>query len=119
MTELIQLATEEAEPRAEGGVFAKVDGAYALIEDTQAARALRAQRLNSLVDLVSSSSKVLGCQELAAVDPQKRGVLIEAFGNCGAESMVLASKPGHVLWTDDFTMARFAHQEFGVRNVWT
>ena len=37
----------------------------------------------------------------------------------GAEALVLASDPDHILWTDDLIQAHIAAQEYGVRRVWT
>ena len=37
----------------------------------------------------------------------------------GAEALVLASDPDHILWTDDLIQAHLAAQEYGVRRVWT
>src|SRR6202030_4093598 len=45
--------------------------------------------------------------------------LVGHFGLHGAESIMLASMPGHVLWTDDRVIANVARNEFGVRRIWT
>ena len=56
---------------------------------------------------------------LAALAPEQRDRLTSLFGRSGAESIVLASMPGRVLWTDDAMLASYARTEFGVRRIWT
>jgi hypothetical protein len=56
---------------------------------------------------------------LASINAQRRDRMVGFFGRHGAESIVIASMPGHVLWTDDRILADFAKIEFGVRRVWT
>ena len=57
--------------------------------------------------------------ELAKLDKQRRDVTIKALGEGGAESIVLAARPGHLLWTDDSRLAGFAKNEHGVKSAWT
>ena len=51
--------------------------------------------------------------------PNQRAELTGHFGLHGAESILLASLPGHALWTDDRVLANLARDEFGVRRIWT
>src|SRR5206468_12866459 len=62
-------------------------------------------RIDELVDFLESSCEVRGCQELASLDPERRENLVKWFGQHGAESILLAFRPGHVLWTDDLILA--------------
>ena len=48
-----------------------------------------------------------------------RGALQLESSQHGAESIVFASVPRTVLWTDDHIQAVFARQEYGVKHVWT
>jgi hypothetical protein len=41
------------------------------------------------------------------------------IGTATAQSVLLATRPGSVLWTDDFVVAMLARKEFGVNRVWT
>jgi hypothetical protein len=56
---------------------------------------------------------------LSSLTANQRAELIGHFGRHGAESIILASLPGHVLWTDDRVVANVARHEFGVRRIWT
>ncbi len=76
-------------------------------------------QLKGLADALQSVCRVRDGSVLASIDPDRRERLIGFFGRHGAESIVLASMPGHVLWTDDMILADLARTEFGVRRVWT
>jgi hypothetical protein len=53
------------------------------------------------------------------VEPDKRDGFEKIFGQYGAEAMLLASKPGMALWTDDLVQSEMAAREFGSKRVWT
>jgi len=76
-------------------------------------------QLKGLADALQSVCRVRDGAALASIDPERRERLIKFFGRHGAESIVIASMPGHVLWTDDMILADLAKTEFGVRRVWT
>ncbi len=103
----------------QGGTLGKTDGGYFMVEITPEEREGRRVKLEQLISTIKSTCKVIGCRQLAAVEPEKREVMLKGFGRSGAESILLAAHPGCILWTDDHRMARFAGPEFGVRCVWT
>jgi tetratricopeptide (TPR) repeat protein len=76
-------------------------------------------QLKGLADALQSVCRVRDGAVLASIDSERRERLIKFFGRHGAESIVIASMPGHVLWTDDMILADLAKTEFGVRRVWT
>jgi hypothetical protein len=76
-------------------------------------------QLKGLADALQSVCRVRDSAVLSAIDPERRDRLVRFFGRHGAESIVIASMPGHVLWTDDRILANLARAEFGVRRVWT
>jgi tetratricopeptide (TPR) repeat protein len=76
-------------------------------------------QLKGLADALQSVCRVRDGAVLASIDHDRRERLIKFFGRHGAESIVIASMPGHVLWTDDMILADLAKTEFGVRRVWT
>lgn len=119
LMELQELESEERRAAARVGGIVKDEGRYVLTEDTDQAKAARIKQLVDLIDSVTKLCRVSNCRELAAVEPERRTSLLRAFGRHGAESIVLASQPGRVLWTDDFAVAELAKREFGVRRVWT
>jgi len=76
-------------------------------------------QLKALADSIQSVCRVRDGAALAAIDADRREHLIKLLGRHGAESVVVAAMPGHVLWTDDRILAAMAKSEFGVRRVWT
>jgi transcription elongation GreA/GreB family factor len=76
-------------------------------------------QLKGLADALQSVCRVRDGAVLASIDHDRRERLVKFFGRHGAESIVIASMPGHVLWTDDMILADLAKTEFGVRRVWT
>jgi tetratricopeptide (TPR) repeat protein len=111
--------TERQKLGHQSGVLTKVAGQYGILEDSSENQAARIERLEQYIADVLRHCKVSGCMALASLDPEKRRTLVVGCGQHGAESMVLASSPGTILWTDDHTLARVAKGEFGVRRVWT
>lgn len=71
------------------------------------------------LDLVQKYCQIIPVIELAFVEPEKRDGFEKIFGQYGAEAMLLASKPGMALWTDDLVQAEIAAHEFGTKRVWT
>jgi len=76
-------------------------------------------QLKALADAIGSVCRVRDGAALAAIESDRRERAVKLFGRHGAESVVLAAMPGHVLWSDDHILASFAKAEFGVRRVWT
>lgn len=76
-------------------------------------------QLKALADGIQAVCRVRDGAPLTAIDAERRERAIKLLGRHGAESVVLASMPGHVLWSDDRILAAFAKSEFGVRRVWT
>jgi len=113
------LVREEASNDSEEGYLGKYEGRYALVKRSDEDRLKAKERLSQLVGMLRQSCRVLPAQSLASVRPEPRKVLIEAFGQYGAESIALASNPGRVLWSDDRLLRGTARGEFGVRSVWT
>lgn len=76
-------------------------------------------QLKALADGIQSVCRVRDGAALAAIGTDRRERLIKLLGRHGAESVVVAAMPGHVLWSDDRILATLAKAEFGVRRVWT
>lgn len=78
-----------------------------------------AARLDTLRLAVEQNCIVTPCPQVASLDPTKREQFLEVFGQHGIESLLLASEPGRMLWTDDQVLGAIGENEFGVRRVWT
>ncbi len=75
--------------------------------------------LRELADTVASICTIGDGSVLSTLTPNQRAELTGHFGPHGAESILLASMPGHALWTDDRLIANVARNDFGVRRIWT
>ena len=71
------------------------------------------------MEIIEGSTERKSGIGLAGLSPEERDTAERFFGPYGAESMVLASDPDYVLWTDDLIQAQVAAREFGSQRVWT
>jgi hypothetical protein len=104
---------------ATGGTLSYQDGRYQMNPETAEEKEQRNREDEEFIRFVEKATELRSGVGLAALQPAKRELLEKVFGQYGAESMVLASDPDYVLWTDDLIQARSSAQEFGVRRVWT
>jgi tetratricopeptide (TPR) repeat protein len=112
LTELRRLAMDDTLLRLPPGFSASMNG--------NGADGKRCDvQLRALADALQSVCRVRDSAVLAAIDSERRERLVRMAGRHGAESIVIATMPGHVLWTDDRILASLAKSEFGVRRVWT
>jgi len=119
MLELERLIIDESEQPEERGILGKRDGRYFLVEQTEDERQNRIRQLREVTEALKKFCLIVVCPGLAALEPNKREILVKAFGQHGAESIVLAAEPGRILWTDDLVLAGLAQKEFGARRIWT
>ena len=75
--------------------------------------------LKTLADTLAAVCTLTDGAMLTTLAPDRAERLSRYFGRHGAESIVLAAMPGHLLWTDDRVIANLARNEFGVRRLWT
>jgi tetratricopeptide (TPR) repeat protein len=94
-------------------------GRHVIYEQTAEDNEQRIEKDKEFVQFLERVTEVRSAPGLAAIEPDKRESLEKFFGPYGAESIVLASDPDYVLWTDDLIQAQTAAQEFGSRRVWT
>ena len=119
LAELINSSEQEGFAHCDMGYLGKESGRYVFEKHSPESLDRHRKLLQVMVDKVRSHCAVVGCPELAAVPPEKREPLIKLIGGHSAQSVLLASLPGRVLWTDDFVVAALARNEFGVNRVWT
>jgi tetratricopeptide (TPR) repeat protein/transcription elongation GreA/GreB family factor len=75
--------------------------------------------LQELIDLIEKHCIVESGLIIGDLEASYRSQLVQIFGQLGLESMMLAARAGHSLWTDDLATAEFARMEFGCQRVWT
>ena len=101
------------------GMIFKTETGIAVQEDTDEGKSAYIQRLRDLVKVLETTCRVESSTSLAEVVPESRKTLVDGFGHYGAESILLSSVPGALLWTDDHVQAQLARQSYGVSRVWT
>jgi hypothetical protein len=101
------------------GTLGLVGGRLSMVEHTDEYKKAHLVSLEALVSTLRERCSIRDCVRLAYLDPKERDPLIEVFGQYGAESMILASEAGHLLWSDDYVLAECAKAQYGVRRVWT
>jgi tetratricopeptide (TPR) repeat protein len=104
---------------APSGVLLYKNGKHMMYEETEEDRKQRLRKDEEFVQLLEKATELRSGVGLAALQPEHRESLEKFFGTYGAESMILASDPECVLWTDDLIQAQTSAQEFGSRRVWT
>jgi len=104
---------------ATGGTMSHHDGVTTFTEETADDKAKRRLRDQEFLELVKKTVEIVPVMEFAALDPASREPLEKMFGQYGAESIMLASNPDSVLWTDDLIQAQIAANEFGAKRAWT
>ena len=102
-----------------GGTMSYRNGVPTFTEETADEKAKRRLKDQEFLDLVKKAVEIVPVMEFATLDPTKRATLEKLFGQYGAESMMLASNPDFVLWTDDLIQAQMAANEFGAKRAWT
>jgi hypothetical protein len=101
------------------GTIAHREGVSSFTEETAEQKAARRQEDQKFLDRLKAAVEIVPVMELSALEPAKREPLEEVCGSYGAETMLLASRPDAVLWTDDLIQAELAKTEFGVKRAWT
>jgi tetratricopeptide (TPR) repeat protein len=116
----LQHLAEEAqdEGNESGSVLLAEDGQLARIEITAEQRECHREFLASMRDAVREHCQIRPCPRTAELNPQRRQQLIESFGRHNLDSMLLASGPDTVLWTDDLILGTFGRTDFQVSRVW-
>jgi tetratricopeptide (TPR) repeat protein len=109
----------ESRLSAPTGTLYYKDGKHFMYEESDEDRQRRHRQDEDFVHFLEKTTERRNGLGLAALQPEKRQVLEKFFGTYGAESMLLASDPDYVLWTDDLIQGQVAAQEFGSRRVWT
>jgi tetratricopeptide (TPR) repeat protein len=119
INELREMVATTLQSTGETGYAGKSDEGYYMISETAADRKERGESLRTLIETIEKSCKIVPGLELAAVEKQNREFMIRGFGQYGAESLVIASQAGNLLWTDDMIVAAYGGMRFGTRRVWS
>jgi tetratricopeptide (TPR) repeat protein len=110
-----QLLRTYDNPKSLGGTYSKngfIPWSPETIEEIR-------KSLQELIDLIEKHCIVESGLIIGELEASRRNQLVQIFGQLGVESMMLAARAGHTLWTDDLATAELSRMEFGVQRVWT
>jgi hypothetical protein len=110
-----QLLRTYDNPKSLGGTYTK-DG---LIPWSPENIEKMRKSLQALIDLIEKHCIVESGLIIGELEVSRRNQLVQIFGQLGVESMMLAGRAGHSLWTDDLATAELGRMEFGCPRVWT
>ena len=94
-------------------------GKHYLLESTEEAAEKYNLATQEWLQYVEKTVTVMSTTLVANLAPERREELDRMFGRYGLEAAILASSPGHVLWTDDLILGVIATKELGAERIWT
>jgi len=110
-----QLLRTYDNPKSLGGTYSKNGFIPWSPEDIEKIQ----KSLQELIDLIENHCIVESGLIIGGLEASRRSKLVKIFGQLGVESMMLAARAGHILWTDDLATAELSRMEFGCQRVWT
>ena len=102
-----------------GGTLAYQDERYVLHEEDPQSGAQRKAEDQAFLDSFQANVEIVPARELASVEPKSRDLVVKYLGRYGAQTAVLAGKPGFMMWCDDALESQLATAIFGARSAWT
>jgi tetratricopeptide (TPR) repeat protein len=101
------------------GHFTKVAGRLVMVAADREAMRLESEAVDAFLDWLKSVAKTEDGLALLDVPPPERRSMAQVVGRATAETLALARKPGHVLWTDDANLAICAGSWCQVHSAWS
>jgi len=110
--------TNDGSPRA-GLRFGWYEDRVVGVEVSEEQQAERDANFAEKLDKIRSIAVVEPCRELSRMPEDLKRPLIAIFGRYGAQAVLLAKKPGRVLWSDDFVQSSVVIKDHGGKPIWT
>lgn len=95
------------------------DGQHYMTQTTEEDSEKNKAAFQEWMECVEANTTVVSVPEVARLAPERREALEQIFGREGLEAVILALRPGSILWTDDLVSAEVAKSDLGVERVWT
>jgi tetratricopeptide (TPR) repeat protein len=76
-------------------------------------------KLDQILSWVRDNCIILPCNKALDISQDKRTELNQLFSLALVDTMLIASEPGRILYSDDQWLRWYARVEFGVQGVWT
>ena len=102
-----------------GGTLAYQDERYVIHEEDPRSAEQRKAEDQAFLNSFHANVEIVPARELASVEPKTRDLVIKYLGRYGAQTVVLAGKPGMMMWCDDALESQLAATIFGTRSAWT
>jgi tetratricopeptide (TPR) repeat protein len=102
-----------------GGRFVWHDDRLIMVDVPEESVIERERFLSEALQGIRSLAIVEPCRELSAMSKNDKEPLIGIFGRHGAQSVLLARKPGRILWSDDFVQSSVLTSQYGGKGVWS
>lgn len=77
------------------------------------------QYFEDLLKWINNNCEVIPCTLALKMNSRKKEELDKRFGVSFVDTIIVASQPGYLLYTDDLILRNFARNEFNVSGVWT
>jgi tetratricopeptide (TPR) repeat protein len=77
------------------------------------------EHLQNIQDWIEKNCDVLPCTVALDLAPGTRQELEKLIGSSFTETILIASEPGHLLYSDDWVLGQVAKAKFGIERVWT
>lgn len=99
--------------------MSSTDSGPVIHRQTEEERERNTANAEAFLTVVLESVTVVGCEELAAVEPEKRKLYEDVIGASVLETTVLAAQPSRIAWSDDGVAAGLLQEPFAADRVWT
>lgn len=77
------------------------------------------EHLEKVMDWIGINCEIIPCGAALNVKRQQRQQLERLIGSSSIETILIASEPGHILYSDDGHLRSLAKREFNVNGIWT
>lgn len=106
-------------PDQQGGTMVYQDGRYTMYEEVEERKKQRLDEDRSFFEKVRAGTAIKPSLAVASVDSEQRDTMFKFLGKYGFETVMLATEPDSVLFTDDSIQGELAVVNYGVRRTWT
>lgn len=103
----------------EGGWISSHEGQLSLASKNVEELKSEQDRVKRFVEEVGNNCRIESGVDLTEVPAKERQLYIDVVGQYNAETLLLAAREDHILWTDDLALACLARSELGCKRVWS
>jgi tetratricopeptide (TPR) repeat protein len=75
--------------------------------------------LQYILDWIKINCQILPCNRALDINQNKRGELNKTIGSAFVDTVLIASEPNRILYSDDQWLRWYGKLEYGVRGTWT